>query len=92
MHPNTISKWFSKFLVDNNLKKITFHQLRHTSASVLLQEGINVREVSKRLGHSNTSTTWNIYSHVLKSADQGASDVMEKVMFKNAEIAKKNQA
>lgn len=82
MHPYTMTKWFSKFIEDNNLKKITFHQLRHTSASVLVQEGINIKEVSSRLGHSTSSTTLNIYSHVLKSADQGASDAMRNVIFK----------
>lgn len=85
MHPSTIGKWFKKFQTINNFKVITFHQLRHTSASVLINEGINIKEVSKRLGHSNTSTTLEIYSHVLKSADQGASDAMGKVMFKNKE-------
>lgn len=82
MYPETMSKWFSKFITKNNLKKITFHQLRHTSASVLINEGINIIEVSGRLGHSKASTTTDIYSHVLKSADKGAADVMERIMFK----------
>ena len=70
MHPYTMTKWFSKFLTDNNLKKITFHQLRYTSASVLINKDINTNKISTRLGHSNTSTTVNIYGHVLKTADQ----------------------
>lgn len=83
MNPYTVSSWFHKFLIKNNLKKVTFHQLRHTSASILINEGVNIKEVSKRLGHSNASTTLNIYSHVLKSADKVAANAIEKVMFKS---------
>ncbi|MFA6941434.1 MAG: tyrosine-type recombinase/integrase [Clostridiaceae bacterium] len=83
MFPYTISTWFPKFLKDNNLRKITFHDLRHTSATVLINAGVNIREVSGRLGHKKTSTTLNIYSHVLKSADKDASDKMGQILFQN---------
>lgn len=63
------------------LKKITFHQLRHTSATMLINAGLNIRALSARLGHSNTSTTLNIYSHALQSADEVAAEKMEKIMF-----------
>lgn len=83
MYPYTISKWFSKFLKRNNLRHITFHQLRHTSATLLINAGENIEEVSKRLGHSNTSTTLNIYAHALKSADKDAAEKMSNILFKN---------
>lgn len=82
MHPGTPSKWFSKFLKRHGLKKITFHQLRHTSATMLIHSGLNIRALSARLGHSNTSTTLNIYSHALRSADKVAADKIEEIMFK----------
>ena len=81
MHPSTPSKWFNDFLKRKGLKKITFHQLRHTSATMLINAGLNIRALSARLGHSNTSTTLNIYSHALKSADKVAADKMEEIMF-----------
>ncbi|URZ14082.1 site-specific integrase [Clostridium felsineum] len=87
---STPSKWFSKFLRKNNLKPITFHQLRHTSASLLINENINIREISKRLGHSNTSTTLNIYSHALKSADKDAADKLNTIIFSNDSINNKD--
>lgn len=90
MYPGTPSKWFSKFLRKNNLKPITFHQLRHTSASLLINENINIREISKRLGHSNTSTTLNIYSHALKSADKDAADKLNTIIFSNDSINNKD--
>jgi len=82
MHPGTPSKWFSKFLEKHGLRKITFHQLRHTSATMLIHSGLNIRALSARLGHSNTSTTLNIYSHALRSADKVAADKIEEIMFK----------
>ncbi len=91
MFPDTISKWFSKFIKRNNLKKITFHQLRHTSASILINEGINLKEVSSRLGHSKPSTTMDIYSHVLKTADKIASDAIEKIIFKSKDLTENTE-
>lgn len=81
MHPHTPSEWFTKFIKRNNLKKITFHQLRHTSATLLINAGLNVKAISARLGHSNASTTLNIYSHALKSMDQVASDKIGNIIF-----------
>lgn len=83
MHPHTPSKWFSDFLKKNNLKKITFHQLRHTSATLLINAGVNVKAISSRLGHSNASTTLNIYSHSLKSVDQVAGEKIGDIIFKD---------
>lgn len=83
MYPSTPSRWFRKFLEEHNLRHITFHQLRHTSATLLINENVNIREVSKRLGHSNTSTTLNIYTHALQSADKVAADKLSNIMFGN---------
>ena len=47
-----------------------------------MNRNLNTNEISARLGHSNTSTTVNIYGHVLKTADQAASDAIGNVMFK----------
>ncbi|OHW61416.1 putative prophage phiRv2 integrase [Andreesenia angusta] len=92
MHPDTPSKWFNKFLKENGLKKITFHQLRHTSATILINAGINIRALSARLGHSNTSTTLNIYSHALQSMDQIAADKIESIMFNDVDdLEEKNR-
>lgn len=90
MYPGTPSKWFSNFIKRKGLKKITFHQLRHTSATMLIHAGLNIRALSARLGHSNTSTTLNIYSHALKSADEVAAEKMENIMFGDEENESKN--
>ncbi|URZ08936.1 tyrosine-type recombinase/integrase [Clostridium felsineum] len=62
-----------KYLLDN----VNFHGLRHTSATILINQGIDVTTVSKRLGHARTSTTTDIYSHSLQKADRSAADKLE---------------
>ena len=56
---------------------ISPHSLRHTNASLLIASGANLRTVAARLGHAQTSTTANIYSHAIKTADAMASDALE---------------
>ncbi|MBQ6171012.1 MAG: tyrosine-type recombinase/integrase [Clostridia bacterium] len=56
------------------MKKICFHDLRHSCASVLLAQGVPMKQIQEWLGHSDISTTSNIYSHLdaeskLESAD-----------------------
>ncbi len=63
------------------IPKISFHGLRHTAATLLIDRGLNIKAVSARLGHAQTSTTTNIYAHALISADQQASDIMEDVFY-----------
>lgn len=52
------------------LKKITFKDLRHSCASLLLANGINMKQIQEWLGHSNFSTTANIYSHLEKDTKE----------------------
>jgi integrase len=60
---------------------ISPHGLRHTNASLLIASGANIRTVAARLGHAQTSTTANIYSHAIKSADAIASDALEEKLL-----------
>ena len=80
MYPHTPSVWFNDFIKEKGLPHITFHQLRHTSASLLIGSGVDVLTVSKRLGHAKTSTTLDIYSHVLKGADKIAAEKLESLL------------
>lgn len=58
------------------LPEISLHGLRHTSATLLISQNVDVKEVSSRLGHSTTSTTLDIYTHALKKRDEEASNIM----------------
>ena len=80
MYPDSLTKWFSKFLKRNNLRKVTLHSLRHTNATIMIAEGTDIRTVSNRLGHAQTSTTLNIYTHALKSKDEQAAEVLDNVL------------
>ncbi len=85
MSDDTISKEDKKkYILDN----VNFHGLRHTSATLLINQGVDVTTVSKRLGHARTSTTTDIYSHSLKKADTEAADKLENLFNKNIENKK----
>lgn len=73
-HPDTIGNWFTKFLKENDLPHIRFHDLRHTGASLLFAQGVDVQTISKRLGHSKTSVTMDIYGHAYNEYDRNAAE------------------
>lgn len=80
MPKRTVQDWFKRFLVRNNLKIITFHGLRHTSATILLASGINIKNVAERLGHSRASTTSDIYAHAIPKIDKDASNIFSNIL------------
>ena len=80
MHPDTISKWFPDFLRKYDLPPLTFHGLRHTSATILISQNVHAKTISGRFGHSNIDTTMDIYGHALKSADREAADKLEEAL------------
>ncbi|WP_242066164.1 site-specific integrase [Brevibacillus laterosporus] len=69
----------SIFLKKHNLRYIRFHDLRHTSATILINQGVHAKIISERLGHASISTTMNIYGHALQSADKEASNKFESI-------------
>ena len=52
-----------------NITDITIHSLRHTHASVLLEEKVSIASISKRLGHSNMAITQKVYLHVINELE-----------------------
>ncbi|MEW9701935.1 site-specific integrase [Paenibacillus sp. SI8] len=69
--------WFRNFIKKNGFRYIRFHDLRHTSATLLINQGVHAKVISERLGHGSITTTMNIYGHALRSADQAAADKFE---------------
>lgn len=84
MIPDSITAWLRKFSARHNLPHINPHAFRHTMASVLINSGQDIVSVSKRLGHAKTSTTTDIYSHVIKEADAQASERLADVMLRSS--------
>ena len=76
MRPQRASKWFTQFLQRNGLRHRKFHSLRHTSATLLLLNGTNIKTVAARLGHMQLSTT-NRYVHNISQADLDAAKLLE---------------
>ncbi len=77
MMPDVISQWFVKFLKRNNLPKITLHEVRHTSISYLINQGVNIKKVADRAGHQNTRTTEEIYGHIFAKTRRATADIYE---------------
>jgi integrase len=78
IHPDALTKWFKAFIKRHGFPDVHLHSLRHTYASMMIADGTPLVVVSKRLGHAQVSATSNIYSHIIKSADEKASQVTEK--------------
>jgi integrase len=68
---------FEKLLKEAGLPDMHFHDLRHSAATILLSMGVPAKVVQEILGHSNISTTMNIYGHVFPSMQRNAMDEMD---------------
>jgi len=77
---SNIRRAFRKLLKASRLPKIRFHDLRHTAASFMLNHGIPVLIVSKRLGHSKPSNTLDVYGHLTTSKQEEAAQLMDDLM------------
>ncbi|MGN7287447.1 site-specific integrase [Shouchella rhizosphaerae] len=77
-YPTTPTTFWSRFTKRANVRHIRLHDLRHTSATLLIAQGIHAKIISERLGHKKISTTMDIYGHALRSADRAAADSFDK--------------
>ena len=73
-NPDTFTRAFRRLLRDSKLDSIRFHDLRHTHATQLLKDGIFIKVVSERLGHSSVQITLDTYAHVLPSMQDEAAE------------------
>ena len=80
--PNTVTHAFGKMTRRAGMKGITLHSLRHSHASVMLQEGVSPRTVADRLGHSNVVITLGTYSHLTPEVKEEAAMKFEEALHK----------
>ena len=80
LKPQYVSEHFKVILERNGLKKIRFHDLRHSCASLMLANDISMKEIQEWLGHSNISTTANIYAHVDSESKRESAKIIDKVL------------
>jgi len=82
-HNNMVNRYFRPALRAAELDKIRFHDLRHTYASLLIEQDENIKYIQTQLGHSNPTVTLNVYAHLMKSTNQEAALKLEKVILDN---------
>ncbi len=75
--PNTLTTQFPKILEKNGVPKMRFHDLRHSCASLLLANGVPLKQIQEWLGHSDFSTTANIYAHLDFSSKISSAEALE---------------
>ncbi len=81
LSPSTINRRKLNACEKAHIRPITLHQFRHSHATLLLQQGIMINEVSKRLGHSKTSTTLDVYSHTDLAQEKRVLDTLNSIRF-----------
>ena len=74
--PDYVSEQFPRLLEKYDLRRIRFHDLRHSCASLLLKNGVQLKEIQEWLGHSDFSTTANIYAHLDYSSKLNSAGAM----------------
>ena len=83
LNPRQMMEHFHKFLEKYGMTDVRFHDLRHTAATMMLESGISIKIVQDILGHSNLSTTADIYSHISENAKEKAMKQLEAVYGRN---------
>lgn len=67
-------------LYSKGLKTIRIHDFRHSHASLLASKGVNIQEISRRLGHSRVEITWRIYCHLYPDEEKSAVNILNKLV------------
>ena len=80
LRDTSIENHNKQYAKEADLPHIRIHDFRHTHASVLVNEGINIQEIARRLGHSNVQMTWNTYSHLYPREEERAVNILNGII------------
>ncbi|MBN1227549.1 MAG: site-specific integrase [Deltaproteobacteria bacterium] len=80
-HNNLIKRHYEPALKAAKLPNMRFHDLRHTYASLLINQGENIKYIQSQLGHSSPSVTLNVYAHLMKPSNQQSACRLENTIF-----------
>ena len=80
IEPRNLSRLFDQLILAADVRRIRFHDLRHTCASLLLAQGVPPRVVMDVLGHSQLAITMDLYSHVMPTALREAADAIDRAL------------
>ncbi|MDH3943245.1 MAG: site-specific integrase, partial [Anaerolineae bacterium] len=78
--PTNLLRTFRQLLKEAGLPKMRFHDLRHTAASIMLNNGIDVLVASQRLGHARPSITLDVYGHLMPAIQNEAAEVLDSIL------------
>jgi integrase len=87
LDPSNLRKVFNRLLSDAKLRRVRFHDLRHSFASLLLQNGESLAYVKEQMGHSSINVTVDIYGHLVPGGNRAAVDKLDMQVSKTAEQA-----
>ena len=76
MAPTNFSRWWRTFAKENGFEGLRFHELRHTQATQLVSNGVDMKTIQHRLGHSSATLTMNLYAHALPENDIQAAQLI----------------
>lgn len=79
-YPDTPTLWWRRFVKRKKMRFIRLHDLRHTSATLLVAKNVHAKIISERLGHAKIATTMDTYGHVSPATDKEASDKLEDIL------------
>ena len=79
-HLNTLRNEWDKIKKRHGLKNISFHQLRHSCASLMVKKGVNFKIIQERLGHANIGITLDLYSHLEDDQHKESANVFEELL------------
>ena len=85
--PDSVNNMLKRVLARAGIPKVRFHDLRHTFATIALQNGVDIKTVSGMLGHFSAGFTLDTYAHVTTSAQKEAAETMSQVLSKQEELA-----
>jgi integrase len=83
-HNNLVNRCFHPALKDAEIDRIRFHDLRHTKASLMIEQKENLKYMQTQLGHSSPTVTLNVYAHLLNPINQEAACRYENMVFENS--------
>jgi|GEM_PF-2767300 len=87
--PGAMNCWLKRFIKAHDFPKISPHSFRHMTATYLITAGVNLRTVAGKLGHSNSTTTQLVYSHLMQHAETETANVMDNILQDSLHEAEK---
>lgn len=78
--PDSMSQKWDRFIKNQPIKKIRFHDLRHTCATMMIEANVSMETVSTFMGHGSIQITMDTYAHCTKAMEQQAADTLDQIL------------